>query len=84
MIKLGCFVTRDKRPKFKSNGQYAHIPRLVLSGDLDGLIRVSRIAEDFYNHVLLEGNSEHARLHHAVVLVKGMVRHFFRFTSLQQ
>ena len=72
-IKLGCFQARDT-PKDSS---LKALPSLTLTGELDGMIRASRIAEDYHRNVLSckQGNSEETKLHHAVVLVEGM-NHF--------
>jgi hypothetical protein len=86
LVQLGSFVSREQKRKQKkqqrdgiiaatTKSAFDRTPRLVLNGDLDGLIRVARIAEDFYNHVVLAGDTERDRLHHAVVLVRGMVRY---------
>jgi predicted alpha/beta hydrolase family esterase len=85
LVQLGSFVSREQKRKQKkqqrdgiiatNKSAFDRTPRLVLNGDLDGLIRVARIAEDFYNHVVLAGDTERDRLHHAVVLVRGMVRY---------
>jgi hypothetical protein len=85
LVQLGSFVSREQKRKQKkkerdgiiaaTRSAFDRTPRLVLNGDLDGLIRVARIAEDFYNHVVLAGDTERGRLHHAVVLVRGMVRY---------
>lgn len=58
---------------FKARGITSELPCLTVSGDLDGLIRVSRIAEDCYNNVVKIGDTAAARLNHAIVLVPGMV-----------
>lgn len=88
LVQLGSFVSREQKRKQKkkprdgiiaaatTKSAFDRTPRLVLNGDLDGLIRVARIAEDFYNHVVLAGDTERDRLHHAVVLVRGMVRYW--------
>lgn len=64
MVYLACFQAR---------GTKTELPCLTVSGDLDGLIRVSRIAEDCYNNVIKTGDTAAARLNHAIVLVPGMV-----------
>lgn len=105
LVQLGSFIGRAHRKKASttatqerdtsrgsdstSSTLFDKTPRLILNGDLDGLIRVSRIAEDYHNHVIREGNTEEAKLHHSVVLVPGMVRlymcignHFHLFNDL--
>ena len=67
-IRLGCVTSRG------SEHQIA-IPQLTLCGDLDGLVRTSRVAEEYYHHVESAGNTDEAKLHHAVVLTEGM-NHF--------
>lgn len=49
-IQLGSFVVRSSRKD--KEAMYRSIPRLTVAGDLDGLIRASRIAEDVQHHVL--------------------------------
>ena len=68
-IRLGCVASRG------SSEHVASVPQLTLCGDLDGLVRTSRVAEEYYHYVLSAGNTEEAKLHHAVVLIEGM-NHF--------
>lgn len=68
LVYLGCYETREQNLKQKKC-----LPSLTVTGDLDGLVRTSRIAEDFYNHVVKKGNNEETKLRHAVVVVEGMV-----------
>ena len=55
------------------------MPRLTVAGDLDGLIRSSRIAEDIEHHVFgpidAGQDEDQARMDHSVVLIPGMVRY---------
>lgn len=83
-IQLGSFVMRQHREGkdlfFRAQDMlYKTIPRLTLAGDVDGLIRSSRIAEDIRHHVLDPINAgrdaDQTRLNHTVILVPGM-NHF--------
>lgn len=67
-VHLGCVVPRNER----MSEQYATKPRLTVCGDLDGLVRTSRVAEDYYRNVESVGNTQADKLHHAVVVVRGM------------
>lgn len=67
-VHIGSFRQRT------DGSEHDHLPRLTLTGDLDGMIRTSRIAEDVHRHVRAKGDSPAQRLQHAVVLVQGMVR----------
>eukprot|EP00471_Norrisiella_sphaerica_P009355 CAMPEP_0184501294 /NCGR_PEP_ID=MMETSP0113_2-20130426/47233_1 /TAXON_ID=91329 /ORGANISM="Norrisiella sphaerica, Strain BC52" /LENGTH=535 /DNA_ID=CAMNT_0026890009 /DNA_START=150 /DNA_END=1754 /DNA_ORIENTATION=- len=53
MILLGSFLTREYRvPKYPNSPQYAFpVPTLTIGGELDGLARITRIAESFYNQI---------------------------------
>lgn len=74
-IQLGSFITRKHRDAKKKSSK--SMPSLTVSGDLDGLIRTSRIAEDIEKSVLRPISAgcdeEQARLDHSVVLIPGMV-----------
>jgi Alpha/beta hydrolase family len=75
MIYLGSFLARGTT----DDSVLHNFPSLTLTGDLDGMVRVSRIAEDYHRNVVSKLNStatmEEAQLHHSVVLVEGM-NHF--------
>ena len=75
-IQLGSFVVRAHREN--NDAAYRSMPRLTVAGDLDGLIRASRISEDIQHHVLDPINAgqdaDQTRLTHSVVLIPGMVR----------
>ena len=76
MILLGSFVERKHRKN--KNAAYRSIPRLTVVGDLDGVVRAARIAEDIEHHAHVDvsrENTDEARLDHSVVLIKGM-NHF--------
>ena len=80
-IQLGSFVGRDQRED--EDAAYRSMPRLTVAGDLDGLIRSSRIAEDIEHHVLgpiadAGQDEDQARMDHSVVLIPGMVRYMMR------
>lgn len=74
-IQLGSFISREQR-KMK-NAAYRTMPTLTVVGDLDGLIRSSRIAEDIEHHVLRPiatgQDADETRLNHSAVLIPGMV-----------
>lgn len=76
-IQLGSFVGRDQRKD--KDAVYRSMPRLTVAGDLDGLIRSSRIAEDIEHHVFgpidAGQDEDQARMDHSVVLIPGMVRY---------
>lgn len=76
-VHLGCVVPRvlSVRNTLDDSSITTSIPRLTVCGDLDGLVRTSRVAEDYYRNVESIGNTEKDKLHHAVVLVHGM-NHF--------
>lgn len=75
LIHLGSFRLRsDSQENDKDDDD--GLKRLTLTGDLDGMVRTARIAEDFYRHVIRKGDSGRRRLNHAVVLVRGMVSMF--------
>ena len=67
-IRLGAFQQRD-------DDSENDFPQLTLCGDLDGMVRTSRIAEDFHHNIIAKGDTEETRLFHSTVLVKGM-NHF--------
>jgi hypothetical protein len=82
LIHLGCILSRnaEKDPRIH------RLPHMVLTGELDGLVRASRVAEDYHRYVVrkLQSTKEmgdstitatNAMLNHAVVLVPGM-NHF--------
>ena len=77
MILLGSFVERKHRKN--KNAAYRSIPRLTVVGDLDGVVRAARIAEDIEHHVHVDvsrtEDSDEARFDHSVVMIKGM-NHF--------
>ena len=74
-IHLGSFKARDTQ-----EDSFLHkVPSLTMTGELDGMVRVSRIAEDYHRNVLQKAEraepDEAAKIHHAVALVEGM-NHF--------
>jgi hypothetical protein len=78
LIHLGCIMARESKNDRHTN----EIPHMVVAGDLDGLVRASRVAEDYHRHVLQKqkknnnnNNDPNDVLRHAVVLVPGM-NHF--------
>jgi len=78
MIQLGSFVERKHRKN--KNAAYRSIPRLTVVGDLDGVVRAARIAEDIEHHVHKQVDAgrddlDEARMDHSVVMIKGM-NHF--------
>ncbi|CAB9519247.1 expressed unknown protein [Seminavis robusta] len=79
VIQLGSFLARDTQ----ENAPIRKVPSLTLTGDLDGMVRTSRIAEDYHRHVIADApedkeasnDDDTRKLHHSVVLVEGM-NHF--------
>ncbi|KAG7374569.1 alpha/beta fold family hydrolase [Nitzschia inconspicua] len=76
LIHLGCILSR----KAESDKRIQQLPHMVLAGELDGLVRASRVAEDYHRYVVRKqqstgDDSTKAMLDHAVVLVPGM-NHF--------
>ncbi|KAL3905556.1 MAG: hypothetical protein SGILL_009630, partial [Bacillariaceae sp.] len=74
LIHLGCILSR----KAEENPNVNQLPHFVLTGELDGLVRASRVAVDYHRYVVQKQNDDNtkdAMLNHAVVLVPGM-NHF--------
>jgi Alpha/beta hydrolase family len=76
LIHLGCILSRQA----ETDDRVQRLPHMVLAGELDGLVRASRVAEDYHRYVVRkqqskENDSNQAMLNHAVVLVPGM-NHF--------
>jgi hypothetical protein len=71
LVMLGCFVTRENQEVVDSN----RVPTLTLCGELDGLVRTSRIAESYHHAITSKGDTDEAKLTNPVVLIEGM-NHF--------
>jgi Alpha/beta hydrolase family len=71
LVMLGSFVTRDTQNVVDSN----KVPTLTLCGELDGLVRTSRIAESYHHAITSKGDTDEAKLNNPVVLIEGM-NHF--------
>lgn len=74
LVHLGCIMARSTDADAALT-ETVNLPILTVCGDLDGLVRTSRIAEDYYRNVEVIGNRREQKLKHAVVLVPGM-NHF--------
>ena len=73
-ILMGGFLQRKNR-----NASYP-IPTLMVSGDLDGICRVSRIMEEYYHRIYLhQSNFDSVVAMYPVVVVRGMTH--FQFAS---
>lgn len=70
VLHLGAFPPRRHNHKRWLDP----VPQLTLVGDLDGLVRTSRIAETFHHAIVEKGNGDSAKTHRPVVLIQGMVR----------
>jgi len=66
-IRLGAFQDRSD--------DVSSMRQLTICGNLDGMVRTSRIAEDFYRNIIARGDSDATRLQHSTVLIEGM-NHF--------
>jgi hypothetical protein len=88
-IHLGCIVARGRTDDGDSWTQQS-VPHLVCAGDLDGLVRSSRLAEDYYQNVVMRRRRQRPKksdnndkkdnkfddpLRHVVISVPGM-NHF--------
>ncbi|KAL3907721.1 MAG: hypothetical protein SGILL_008758 [Bacillariaceae sp.] len=74
LIHLGCILSRNSEEDLNVN----QLPHMVLAGELDGLVRASRVAEDYHRYVVRRQTKDNVKdimLNHAVVLVPGM-NHF--------
>jgi len=67
VVMLGAFHQR--------HGMSVDVPSLTLCGELDGLVRTSRIAESFHQNIIQKGNTKEQRLRNPIVLIEGM-NHF--------
>jgi hypothetical protein len=84
LIHLGCIVSRGHRRTDDGDGTQS-VPHLVCAGDLDGLVRSSRLAEDYYQNVVMRqrrprpkkngDDDDQDPLRHVVISVPGM-NHF--------
>lgn len=77
MILMGAFLVRD----FKSEavpevgpGQYMFnsCPVLTIGGELDGLARITRIAEAYHTQINMNTDVDHAKHYFPVTVVEGM------------
>jgi hypothetical protein len=59
----------------KYRGTGYSIPTLTIGGELDGLFRVTRVAEEYYNAIYLADDFQQAALSFPVVVIEGM-NHF--------
>lgn len=70
-ILMGSFLTRVYKTDYKFS--YA-VPTLTIGGELDGLSRVSRIAEAYYTQLLdpqLQGNTAYNKANFPVTICEG-------------
>lgn len=70
-ILMGSFITRA----FKENYKFAYpstVPTLTIGGELDGLARVTRLAEAFYTQVSAADDVEEAERTFPVTVVAGV------------
>ena len=70
LLHLGAFAPRRHNHKRWLDA----VPQLTLVGDLDGLVRTSRIAESYHHAIVEKGNDVEAKARRPVVLIEGMVR----------
>lgn len=63
LVHLGCILNRD----YPNANVVDTVPKLTVTGDLDGLVRASRLAEDIYRY---QNSTQHS-----TILVHGM-NHF--------
>lgn len=66
LILMASFVSRKNRLKLTDS------PVLTVAGELDGLTRVSRIAESFYHEILSKKDQYQIRSKHPIAVVEGM------------
>ena len=75
MFLLGSFLTRKYKSAKTSEGrpQFSFpVPTLTVGGELDGLCRLTRIAESLYTQVTFSDDPEAASLYMPVTVVAGM------------
>lgn len=75
MVLLGSFLTRKWKTAAAADGrpQMAFpVPSLTIGGELDGLCRISRIAESLYTQVTFSENPSAAATYMAVTAIEGM------------
>lgn len=68
VVCIGSFDPRGDDQRSTSS-----IPTLTVSGELDGLVRASRIAEAYHTLIIQKGDDDTAKLNNPVVLIEGMV-----------
>ena len=68
LLMLGSYVLRGDLENDSLSGR----PSLTIAGELDGLTRPARLAEDYYHHIIRNNSTEASKLQHAVVLINGM------------
>ena len=66
LILMASFVSRKNRLKLTDS------PVLTIAGELDGLTRVSRIAESFYHEILSKKDQDQIRSKHPIAVIEGM------------
>ena len=70
-IFLASYIQRHKRSYMEN------IPSLTIGGSLDGITRITRIAESFYKEILDQKDQKNALLHNPIVIINGMNHHQF-------
>jgi hypothetical protein len=81
-ILMGSFLTRVFKTDYKFS--YA-VPTLTIGGELDGLSRVSRIAEAYYTQLLdpqLQGNTAFNKANFPVTVCEGSNFDFFPYIPM--
>ena len=66
LIFLGSFIARNKKDYIKT------IASLTIAAELDGLTRISRIAESYHLDIEVKKNKTDAKLHNPIHIISGM------------
>jgi alpha-beta hydrolase superfamily lysophospholipase len=87
MILMASFLVRAFRSKADFNigpGQYSfpNCPVLSIGAELDGLARLPRMAEAFYNQILQSADPVAARKSLPVTMIEGMFNTQFAFGAI--
>lgn len=80
MILMGSFLTREFRSAVTAEGrpQYSYpVPTLTIGAELDGLCRITRIAESLYNQVTFAEDPTAAVRQMPVTVIEGMNHYEF-------
>lgn len=80
VIMLGAFLTHTYKtgstPEGRPQVEFP-VPSLTIGGDLDGLCRLTRIAEALYSQVTFSADPENAKTYMGVTVIPGLNHMFF-------